>query len=216
MRQGGGQVVYQAIYLAPDHRSHGWAGASIGHMLHPHPGQLIDQFPGQMGGGAIAGGSEIALTGFGLGIAPKGAQIAPRHAARIGDPNIGHRHHQGHGAEIRLRIIGKVAEQRRANSVGGDLAQEQRVIIGFAGEAPGGERAARTWLVFDHNIAPEPFAHGGGHKPRDHIRGAARREGADQAQILVWPSGLSVQRGGSEQPGSGGDGGAACDECHEV
>jgi hypothetical protein len=90
------------------------------------------------------------------------------------------------------------------------------VIIGFSGEAPGGERAARTWLVFNDDIAPEPFAHGGGHKPRDHIRGAAWREGADQAQILVWPSRLSVQRGGSEQPGSGGDGRAACDAVHMV
>jgi hypothetical protein len=90
------------------------------------------------------------------------------------------------------------------------------VIIRFARKAPGGKGTAGAGLVLHHNIAPEPFAHGGGHKTRHNIRGAPRREGANQAQILIRPGGLGAQRWGSEQPGSGGDGGAACDAVHVV
>ena len=91
------------------------------------------------------------------------------------------------------------------------------MIIRFAGKAPGGECAAGARLVFHHNIAPEPVPHGGRDQPRHDIRGAPGREGANQTQILVRPSGcLGAQRGGSKQPGSGSDGGAACDAVHLV
>ena len=78
----------------------------------------------------------------------------------------------------------------RADAVGGDRVQQQRVAVRFRlGDAGGRDGASGTAAIVDDDRLPERLGELGPDDPRDEVGGAARRDRDDE---LNRPSGVAA------------------------
>ncbi|MNT21465.1 hypothetical protein D3C72_1568050 [compost metagenome] len=164
-------------------------------------GAFLEQFAGQVrrGAGAERGEGQLARILLGISHDVLGAVERPLGAGQ--QDQRAHAHHADARETVRIvrqfLIEVAVGDQRRVRG-----HQDRVAIRRFARHERGADGRARAGLVLDDHGLAQVLGHALGQDARQHIRGAARREGRDH---LDRPGrkgvGLGTQRGGAEHQG---------------
>ena len=102
--------------------------------------------------------------------------------------------------KILHRIVGQVRIEMRADAVGRDRVEQQRVAVGVRlGDARGRRRAAGAAAIDDDDGLAERIGELGADHPRDEVGGAARRHRDDELDLPGRIGGLRMQPHSSRQ-----------------
>jgi hypothetical protein len=112
--------------------------------------------------------------------------------------HVGHQRYRRDRREVFLQVVRQLLEHRRCNRVV-HRAHQQRVAVGLAlGDEVGAERGTGAGLALDDHGLAETGCQLLGEGARQHLGGAAGREGHDEGDRLVRPR-VCVGMGGQGQ-----------------
>ncbi len=202
--------VDEAVDLPADQVLEGRRGALVRHDKVVDPAGALEQFGGEMPGGADGADGEGHLPGAGLGVGDQALDVGDGQVLVDRDRERRLRD-QGHGDEILRDVVGHGLERHRRRGVRGG-AEQQRVAVGRRlGDGVAADHAAAAGLV----VHDEGLAHLLAELLRKHaadgVERAARREGDHHPHGLagVGLRGLRLRRGaGRHRKGGGAQGGA--------
>ena len=204
MWPGDGRAIHRHVDLPADQVRHHRAGAPIGHMRRGQPRGREEDLHRHMDRTARTGGAEIRPPRIGAEPSDKLRQ------RRGGD--LAWVHHQHVGRDRAVRDEGEVARRVERQPVGVEpgIHPERRQahdadgvpIRRRASERADADIGCTPRSVLYHHRAANARAQRLRHQPRDHVARPARREGHDQRDVALRPSGLRA--GGQRQQRSGG------------
>lgn len=131
--------------------------ALVGHVHGVDPGDVVQQFAGQVRGGAGAGGGEVQLAGLALGL---GDELAERFHAGAGGhhEHVREGHAHGDGGQVLQRVVAHLHHVGRDAQRAHGAEQQHGTIRRAVGDPGMGELAARAGLVLDDDALADVFA----------------------------------------------------------
>ena len=178
LRHGGGQALEHQVHLARHEVGVGGRAAFVGNVDDIQTGGELEQFPGQVGGGARTAGGVIELAGVGLGVGDQFPQVVGWHLG-VGQQHIrvGGDHRDGNKL---VRVVAQFFVKALVDGERPGGRQHQGVAItGGVKERLGANVAASADPVFDDDrltpLGLQPLAD----DARQGVRSAARRHGHD-------------------------------------
>ena len=148
-------------------------------------GQVLELRADQVLRRAVAVGAVVQLAGLRLGQRHQLGHVLGRRAG-VDHQHVGHQRDRGDRREVLLEVVGQLLVD-----AGGDgvvhRAHQQRVAVGLGlGHVVGAQRGAGAGLALDDHGLAEALRQLLGQRARQHVGGAAGREGHDQADRLGW------------------------------
>ena len=198
-------VVKHDVDLVAQQVRHRRGTALVGHVLHIHLGQALEQFARQVDGAAIARRAEVHFAGVGLGV---GDEVL--HAlvglGGVGHQQVGHIGHAGQRCEVLHGVERHLLVQAGVDGVGAHGAHEQSVAVRSSlGGRLATDVAACARAVVHHDGLAELSRQRLADDAGQDVGGAACGEGHDDGDGL---GGVSLGQGGrtAEQTSAQNDG----------
>jgi len=154
-----------------------------------------------MGRGAVAEGGEAQRAGLGLGgVAQVGQRLQA--AARMRGQHVLRHAHERDRAQVFLRVVGQLADQRLVGREAVGHADEGVAVGRGLGGGVDADHRARAGLVVDDHRLAQRLRQLRADEARDEVGGAAGGEGHDHADRPGGPCALrACERGQGRQCG---------------
>ena len=161
------EVLEGELHVAGDQVGRRRGAAGIGHMRRLRLRQLLEEFHGELVGGADAA-RRVGRARVALQPGDEPVEVARRHPLRVHHQHVRRGDRERHRREVAHRVVAEIGPERGVDGVDADGADHQRVPIRRrAGEQPRRHLAIRAGPVLgDHRLADRllhPRGDGAGH-----------------------------------------------------